>query len=137
MACVSGRRHPVGVAGAFRNRMDTAILIPSSRLQISDLERFRNAPFENMIKFTVDIRLRKIALGGDMHADSEEELLHTGSDHADIWGGNLWPWVQPPRIEYISLINIRPAVENRGMEIQLDHVRSAVQEIVRAWVELP
>jgi hypothetical protein len=55
--------------------VDTAILIPSSRLQISDLERFRNAPFENMIKFSVDIRLRKIALGDEMHADSEEELL--------------------------------------------------------------
>jgi hypothetical protein len=117
--------------------MDTAILIPSSRLQISDLERFRNAPFENMIKFTVDVRLRKIALGGDMHADSEEELLHTGSDQADIWGGNLWPWAQPPRIEYISLINIRPSLENRGMEIQLDLVRATVQEIVHEWVEMP
>ena len=117
--------------------MDTAILIPSSRLRISDLERFRNAPFENMIKFTVDIRLRKIALGGEMHADSEEELLHTGSDQGDIWGGNLWPWAQPPRIEYISLINIHPAVENRGMEIQLDHVRTAVQAIVQEWVGLP
>jgi hypothetical protein len=116
--------------------MDSQILIPTSRLKVADLERFRNAPFENMIKFTVDIRCRKIALGGEMHADSEEILLSTGSGQADIWGGNLWPWAQPPRIEYISLINIRPAVENRGMDIQLEDVRTAVYAIVHEWVEL-
>ena len=116
--------------------MDSQILIPTSRLTVADLERFRNAPFENMIKFTVDIRLRKIALGGDMHADSEEVLLSAGSGQVDIWGGNLWPWAQPPRIEYISLINIRPAMENRGMEIQLEEIRTAVRSIVHAWVEL-
>ena len=116
--------------------MDSQILIPTSRLKVPDLERFRNAPFENMIKFTVDVSLRKIALGGEMHADSEEVLLRTGSSQVDIWGGNLWPWAQPPRIEYISLINIRPAVENRGLEIQLESVRDAVHAIVRAWVEI-
>ncbi|MBK7259557.1 MAG: hypothetical protein IPI01_17485 [Ignavibacteriae bacterium] len=59
--------------------MDSQILIPTSRLKVPDLERFRNAPFENMIKFTVDVSLRKIALGGEMYADSEEVLLSTGS----------------------------------------------------------
>lgn len=116
--------------------MESPILIPTSRMAVADLACFRNAPFENMIKFTVDIRLRKIALGGEMHADSEEVLLSTGSNQADIWGGNLWPWAEPPRIEYISLINIRPAAENRGMEIQLEDVRNAVHAIVHEWVEL-
>lgn len=116
--------------------MDSAIFIPTSRLCIADLDRFRNAPFENMIKFTVDIRLRRLALGGEMHADSELELLKSGSEQADIWGGNLWPWVQPIRIEYISLINIRPSLGNRGMDIQLSDVRAAVEDVMRAWVEL-
>ena len=89
-----------------------------------------------MIKFAVDVRLRRIALGGEMHADGEEELLRTGSARSDIWGGNLWPWEHPPRIEYISLINIRPAADNHGMDILLDHVRTAAQEIIHAWVDL-
>jgi len=116
--------------------MDQAILIPTEKLKIPDLERFRNAPFGNMIKFTVDLRLRRIALGGEMHADAEEALLRAGSTQADIWGGNLWPWDRPPRIEFISLINIRPAVDNYGMDIQLDHVRAAVRDIVHEWVDL-
>ena len=116
--------------------MDQTILIPTRKLRTPDLERFRNAPFEKMIKFAVDVRLRRIALGGEMHADAEEMLLREGSNQPDIWGGNLWPWEQPARIEYISLINIRPAADNRGMEILLDDVRTAVQEIVRDWLEL-
>lgn len=116
--------------------MDHSILIPTVKLQMPDLERFRNAPFEKMIKFAVDVRLRKIALGGEMHSDAEEELLKGGSNRTDIWGGNLWPWEHPARIEYISLINIRPSVENRGMDILIDHVRGAAQEIIREWVDL-
>jgi hypothetical protein len=120
-----------------RDHVEQAILIPTIRLRLPDLERFRNAPFDNMIKFAVDVRLRKIALGGEMHADAEEVLLRAGSDQADVWGGeNLWPWGQPPRIEYISLINIRPAVDNRAMDIRLEHIRAAAENIVHEWVDL-
>ncbi|MGA9115583.1 MAG: DUF5674 family protein [Bacteroidota bacterium] len=117
--------------------MSQTILIPAERLQISDLERFRNAPFENMIKFVADIRLRLVALGGEMHADAEEALLKAGSDQADLWGGNLWPWEHPPRIEYSSLINIRPSTGNRSLEIRSEPVRSAVGDTLRRWVHLP
>jgi hypothetical protein len=119
-----------------RDPVEHAILIPTVRLRMPDLERFRNAPFEKMIKFAVDVRLRKIALGGEMHADAEEELLRGGSDQADIWGGNLWPWEQPPRIEFISLINIRPAVGNPSMEIRLDRILAATEDILHDWVDL-
>ena len=117
--------------------MDQSILIPTERLTPQDLERFRNAPFEKMIKFVVDVRLGKIALGGEMHADAEEALLTDGSRQSDLWGGNLWPWEQPPRIEYISLINIRPSADNRGMDIMRDDIRAAVKTAVHTWVDLP
>jgi Protein of unknown function (DUF5674) len=116
--------------------LDSPILIPTEPLTLNDLERFRDAPFASMIKFVVDIRLQKIALGGDMHADSEEALLQAGSIQSDLWGGNLWPWEQPPRIEHISLINIRPAADNRGMEIRREDIRSAVKGVLDAWVRL-
>ena len=117
--------------------MDQPIIIPTARLSASDLEQFRNSPFENMIKFAVDVRLERIAFGGEMHSDGEEALLRAGSHQPDIWGGNLWPWEMPPRIEYISLINIRPSEGNPGMEIELDHIRAAAEKVVRRWVGLP
>jgi hypothetical protein len=116
--------------------LDPTILIPTERLKVPDLERFRNAPFASMIKFVVDTRLRRIALGGEMHADAEEALLEAGSAQSDLWGGNLWPWEVPPRVEHISLINIRPAADNRGMEILREDVRADVLAVVDEWVEL-
>jgi hypothetical protein len=106
-------------------------------LRRADLDRFRNNPFENMIKFTVDVRSERIAFGGEMQSDSEEALLLSGSNQSDIWGGNLWPWETPPKIEYISLINIRPSADNRGMEIRSESLREQVRKIVHAWVDLP
>jgi hypothetical protein len=117
--------------------MDQEILIPEHRLRLGDLDRFRNRPFENMIKFAVDVGMKRIALGGEMHADGEEALLLSGSVQGDIWGGNLWPWEPVPRIECISLINIRPSVGNRGMEIQSEEVSRQVHDVVQMWIELP
>jgi hypothetical protein len=117
--------------------MDQTIIVPSLRLQMRDLDQFKENPFEKMIKFVVDVHQRRIALGGEMHSDAEEILLRSGSRQADIWGGNLWPWEQPARIEYISLINIRPSFDNRGMEIQSSELREQVRDIVHLWVELP
>jgi len=117
--------------------LELPILIPTNPLRPADIEVFRNAPFESMIKFAVDVRLGKIALGGDMHADAEAELLRTGSAQADIWGGNVWPWEKPPRTEFISLINIRPSAGNMGMDIQQAEIRNAALDILRRWVSLP
>ena len=102
-----------------------------------DLEMFRGEPFDTLIKYVVDIGRGRIALGGEMHADAEEELLKTGSSQADLWGGNLLPWRTPPRIEHTSLINIRPAAGNRAIEISDPELRRAVETIVKQWVVLP
>ena len=116
--------------------MSEGVLILTKRLERGALERFRDAPFEKMIKFVADVARGRLALGGEMHSDAEEALLRTGSRQADLWGGNLWPWDEPPRIEHISLINIRPAQDNPGMEIEREDVRTAVRAIVEEWVEL-
>jgi len=117
--------------------VDSPILVPDTRLRFNDLARFRGAPFETMIKFAVDVRHGKVALGGEMHADAEAELLRAGAAPGDIWGGNLWPWEQPPRVEFISLINIRPSADNPGMELQRTDIRSDALGVLRKWVDLP
>ena len=116
---------------------DLRILIPSARLGISDLEPFRKNPFDTMIKFVVDLDMNRIALGGEMHSDAEEQLLKSGSQQEDLWGGNLWPWEEKPRVEYVSLINIRPSVDNNSMDILSPDVRHSVDNVVHSWIELP
>ncbi len=80
-----------------------------------------------MIKIVVDIRRRKLAGGGEMHADCEALLLDNGSEQDDLWGANWYPDEQ--HIEFESLINIRPRQGNRSLIIQSDDIRGKVAAI--------
>ena len=85
--------------------------------------------FEEMVKYVVDIEQGIVAIGGELHADAEQCLLEMGSQQKDLWGANYYPGRGREHcIEFTSLINVRPAGGNPGMEIQdagiLDRVRA-------------
>ena len=85
--------------------------------------------YENMIKIVVDIRRRFLSGGGEMHSDCESQLLEDGSEQDDLWGANWYPEEQ--RVEFESLINIRPRLGNRGILIQDENLRKQVETITR------
>jgi len=85
--------------------------------------------YESMIKIVVDIRRRILSGGGEMHADCETVLLDDGSEQDDLWGANWYPNQQ--RIEFESLINIRPRLGNRSILIQDDNLRKQVESVTR------
>jgi hypothetical protein len=91
------------------------------------------ARFEDMVKYVVDVERRVIAAGGEMQADAEQALLDSGSRQADLWGANYYPGRgRDECIEYTSLINIRPAAGNRGMELKDAGLRARLREITFA-----
>src|SRR4030067_2197461 len=83
--------------------------------------------YETMIKIVVDIRQRILSGGGEMHADCESALLENGSEQDDLWGANWYP--SEERIEFESLINIRPRLGNRSIILQDENLRKQVEEI--------
>jgi hypothetical protein len=85
---------------------------------------------ETMVKIVVDVRRRILAGGGNMHSDCESLLLDDGSEQEDLWGANWFP--QGRRIEFESLINIRPRQGNRGIVIQDEGLRASVEGVARA-----
>jgi hypothetical protein len=87
------------------------------------------AQYEDMIKIVVDIRRGILSGGGEMHADCESVLLDDGSEQDDLWGANWYPAEQ--RIEFESLINIRPRLGNRSILIQDENLRTQVETITR------
>jgi len=78
----------------------------------------RETAFEEVLKIVVDVKKSLIAVDAEMHADLEQILLKEGSTQQDLWGANVYP-LRPRRdqIEFTSLINIRPALGNRSMEV--------------------
>ena len=106
------------------------IKIVNQKITDGAVKEFLGDPFPDMIKFVVDVRKELIALGGELHSDAESLLLEKGSKQADLWGANYWP--DKPlneKIEYTSMINIRPSAGNRSMEVKDPATRQKIQNI--------
>jgi hypothetical protein len=97
----------------------------ASPVQISEMLQ----EYDKMIKIVVDLRRRVLSGGGEMHSDCEAVLLEDGSEQDDLWGANWYP--AEGRIEYESLINIRPRLGNRNVLIQDENLRGQVESITR------
>lgn len=83
------------------------------------------------LKAVADIGRRVFAADCDLHIDCAEELLKDGSVARDLWGFNIYP---DGHLDYVSLINIRPANGNRTMDVRSDAIRSRIEEIVRPFL---
>jgi hypothetical protein len=91
--------------------------------------------FGDMIKLVVDVSQGIVAMGGMLHSDAEALLLEEGSSQDDLWGANYFPQKTPgSRLEYTSLINIRPAQDNTDQNIQAEELRAKVRGLVEQWV---
>ena len=81
-----------------------------------------------MVEFVVDINLKKMGVGGELYSYAEELLINDGSNQENIWGANLDPdKLGDERLEYTSLINIRPGQGNLSMEIKNESLRKKIQ----------
>lgn len=114
--------------------MGEEIVVLEGPVETATLVRLMSV-FTDMVKYVVDIERNRIAAGGSMHADAEHVLLELGSRQSDLWGANYYPGRgEADCIEYTSLINIRPAVGNPGMEIQGPATRTRVRNLTFAWI---
>ena len=114
------------------------IQIIDKRITKEEVLRFIGQPFEDMVKFVVDVSRGVMALGGSMHADAKAVLLRQGSNQSDLWGGNFFPKNPPEsQIELHSLINIRPADKNRSLVVQDDVLARKIRDIATRLLGLP
>ncbi len=91
--------------------------------------------FGNLVKAVVDVERRMMAVGGELHADEEALLLEHGSGQHHLWGINIYPELPgDERIEFDSLINIRPAQGNRSRSVDDPAIRDTIVQIVQELV---
>jgi len=103
---------------------------PATEQQISEmLEELRT-----YIKLAVDVERGILAGGGEYHADAEGPLLRDGSRQDSVWGADWHPDTHIVKFE--AMINIRPRLGNRSMEIFSRPLRERVEAIVRRLLEV-
>ncbi len=118
--------------------MNYPIEIIREKIDREYLKKFLDNPFKEVIKFVVDIEQGIIAVGGELHSDAAELLIKQESDNRNLWGGNLYPLKQKEkdRLEYSSLINLKPSQNNFSMDIQNKDVKLKINQIIKSLVHL-
>ena len=113
------------------------IKIIKEKISEDGLRLFLGKPFNDMIKFVVDVEKEILAIGGEMHADAEQVLLEDGSEQKNLWGGNIYPENQgSASLEYESFINIRPSQNNRGMKIEDNELKLKIKNVLEKNVSV-
>jgi hypothetical protein len=91
--------------------------------------------FGDFVKAVVDIGREVMVLGGELHADEEALLIEEGGRQTDLWGINIYPDLPPAeRIEYDSMINVRPAQGNRSRSVDDPIIRERIARVVAVLV---
>ena len=99
---------------------------------LNEIWEQRETPFVELLKIVVDIENEIIAVDSEMHADLEEKLLERGSKQHDLWGANVYPLRNSDDfIEFTALINIRPAQDNKSMEVLDTGNKQRMDKIIR------
>ncbi len=98
--------------------------ITSKQLKLASVD------LEGYIKFVVDTEKAVMAVGGKRHVDGEELLLEKGSSQENLWGGGYD--TKTEEIDFDSMINIRPSINNPSREVLSLSIRTKIEKIAKA-----
>ena len=108
-----------------------ALQIVRAPIPLVEIRRLAREQFGDFVKAVVDVSAGVMAIGGELHADEEALLLEEGARQADLWGINLYPDLpEEQRVEFDSMINVRPSQGNRSRAVEDPLVRQRIGEIV-------
>ena len=111
------------------------IIIIKIPIAVQELAEMAKDQFGDWIKVVVDVEKGIMALGGDLHADEEAVLLENGCNQKNLWGSNIWFEKNgDERLQFDSMINIRPAQGNRGRTIESQDIREKVEKIINSLI---
>jgi len=102
------------------------------KITVDELRIMCERMSEPLVKCVIDVAKRSLVVDAGLHSDEELFLLERGSRQVDLWGVNLWPesFGSADFIEFDSMINIRPAQNNRSRGVEDPGIRQLIIEIV-------
>ncbi len=113
------------------------IRIIEEKIGKEELRKIAEENYGDMTKAVVDIEKEIIAIGGEFHSDASVVLVEKeGSNQEDVWGFNIYPdEPKENRLEYDSLVNIKPKQGNRDVIIGSEEIRERIKKIVDNLIE--
>jgi len=105
---------------------------------VAEIQTMAESMFGNFVKAVVDVQQKIIVVDAELHADEEAFLLENGSRQEDLWGINIYPFLDrksPDFIEFDSMINLRPSQGNRSRGVENSETRNLIISIVNELVE--
>ena len=101
-----------------------------------ELREMAQEHFGLFVKAVVDIRQGIVAIGGELHADGERLLIEAGSRQEDLWGINVYPdRPDRERIEFNSMINIRPSAGNLSRDVEHTAIREKIIAVTEKFID--
>lgn len=111
------------------------IIIVRTPITREEVRKIAEQSFGDFVKAVVDLERNVMAIGGELHADSEQILLADGSQLKDLWGINFYPTrTGDDWLEFDSMINIRPSQGNRSRNVEDPVTQEKIRSVVRALV---
>ena len=86
---------------------------------------------EPFLKAVADVARGVLSVDCELHIDCADELIEDGSLAADLWGFNIYP---DAHLDFVSLINIRPANGNRTMHVQDPAIQVRIRDLVGPYL---
>lgn len=111
------------------------ILIVRDPITVRTLTPLREAWHHVLVKGVADVERGVVVLGGEWHMDANIILIADGSEQKNVWGFNIYPNERGEKaLEYISLINIRTAQGNIGMELMDADLRNSIKILIKKLI---
>jgi len=110
--------------------------IVKNKIQVAELREMSKKMLPELVKATVDIEKEIMAVDAPMHSDLFEFLMkEENSEPKNLWGINIYPdIINDERIEFDSMMNIRPNLGNRSRYVESEEMRNKIISIVKKLV---
>jgi len=105
------------------------------KISLIELKKIAEERFGDMVKAVVDLELKIMVIGAEMHSDAEGYLLERGSKQDNLWGINLYPDnYAEDFVEFDSMINIKPRQNNRSRGVDDKNIQIQIREVINKLI---
>ena len=110
--------------------------IIKDKISIPELKEMAKKMHDNLVKAMVDVEKKIMAVDAGLHADLMEFLIETeNSEPKNVWGINIFPdKTGEELIEFDSMMNIKPAFNNRTRGVDDADTREKITDIVNKLI---